>query len=270
MTALKTGKLPATHDERDLLFANYVDLATVLPKAPATFGHERSVPQWAMLGNGPDPSVAPGFGGAGDCVWAGAAHETMLWEHETPGGPLSTWTGKEVIEDYSAATGFDLSKQQPDGSNPTDQGSDVRDALNYRRKTGILDHAGKRHKIGAFVKLDPGNLQHVTAAAYLFGAVGIGIRFPASAMDQFDAGKPWSVDKGSYIDGGHYIPVVARRAGMLDVVTWAKVQKMTVGFFETYCDEAWAILSAEHLHGGKTPEGFNVAQLNADLKALTA
>ena len=56
-------------------------------------------------------------------------------------------------------------------------------------------------------------------AAYLFGAVGIGIRFPAFAMDQFNAGQPWDVQTtNAKIDGGHYIPLVANHAN-LEIVT---------------------------------------------------
>ena len=43
---------------------------------------------------------------------------------------------------------------------------------------------------------------------------------------------------------------------------------MTDQFYATYCDEAWVILSTEMLAAGKSPEGFDLKQLQADLKAL--
>jgi hypothetical protein len=43
---------------------------------------------------------------------------------------------------------------------------------------------------------------------------------------------------------------------------------MTPQFYKTYCDEAWAILSPEMLKAGKSLEGFDLASLQADLKAL--
>ena len=53
------------------------------------------------------------------------------------------------------------------------------------------------------------------------------------------------------------------------VVTWAAVQVMTWSFWETYCEEAYAILSNDYLTGKKvTPAGFNLQQLQADLKDL--
>ena len=104
-------------------------------------------------------------------------------------------------------------------------------------------------------------------ALYLFGIVGIGIEFPDSAMDQFNAGKPWSVVPGPKPREGHYIPLVAYRQH-LECVTWGRVQSMTTEFFKKYCDEAWAILSPEMLRADKSPEGFNLAQLQKDLAAL--
>ncbi len=261
MPQLKLGKLPATADDRDLLFANYVDLGTVLPQVPDAFGHEQAVPEWGMLGNGPDPEMGPNFEGAGDCVFAGAAHETMLWT--AVGDGEATFSTHGVLDDYGAVTGY-----TPSDPN-SDQGTNVRDALNYRRQTGVVDAHGQRHTIGAYVALQPGNLDHLYAALYLFGAVGIGINFAETAMQQFHNGEPWDVVAGAKIEGGHYVPLVAKRSGMLDCVTWAKVQPMTLEFFTTYCDEAYALLSADLLgEDGVSPEGFKLAELQADLAAV--
>ena len=266
-TPLKLGKQPATYDHRDLMFAQY-RTAAALPSHPKHFGHEKLVGPnaWGMLGNGPDPSVSPGFGGAGDCVFAGGAHETMLWtlEGKTP----ATFTGANAIADYSAVTGYNP-KAKPDaqGNNPTDNGTNVRSGLTYRKSTGLIDSKGKRHCIGAYVSLELGNLDQLLEALYLFGVVGIGFKFPNSAMDQFNSGKPWSVVPGPDPTEGHYVPFVAYRKNLV-CVSWGRTQQMTPQFFSKYCDEAWAILSPEMLVGGKSLEGFDLAQLQADLKSL--
>jgi len=256
----KLGKKPATYDKRDLQFAHY-RTAAPLPTYPKQFGHEKLVAAnaWQMLGNGPDNTVSPGFQGAGDCVFAGGDHETMLWTLEA--GSAAKFTGATAIADYSAVTGYN-----PKDPN-SDQGTDVREALKYRQNTGLVDAADSRHKIGAYLALEPGNVDHLLEALYLFGVVGIGIQFPGSAMDQFNAGKPWSVVQGAQIEGGHYIPLVAKRTN-LECVTWGRIQQMTSQFYAKYCDEAWAILSPEMLKSGKSPEGFDLAQLQADLNAL--
>ncbi len=43
---------------------------------------------------------------------------------------------------------------------------------------------------------------------------------------------------------------------------------MASSFLAACCDEAIAYVSDEVLSGGRSPEGFNTAQLLADLKAL--
>ena len=73
---------------------------------------------------------------------------------------------------------------------------------------------------------------------------------------------------GSKIDGGHYVPVVGRAGSYIDVVTWGKVQRMTRTFYERYCDEAYALLSPEYLNRGRSPEGFDLKALTADLASL--
>jgi hypothetical protein len=256
MPGLKLGKQPATKDPKDLVFAKYVDTST-LPPLPAEFGHESLVPPrgWGMLGNDQ----------WGDCAWAGPAHETMLLTAED-GSPAS-FTTEGVLSDYSAGTGFNPSAG-PSGQNPTDKGSNVRDVLSYRRNTGIIDAQSKRHKIGAFVKLEPGNIEHILQALHIFQIVGIGIEFPEFAMEQFNHGEPWDVVPGAPApEGGHYVCAVGKHAN-INIVTWGALQQMTVAFFEKYCDEAWAYISNETLKQEHNIEGFDLEQLNADLKAL--
>ncbi len=245
---MKLGKAPFQPDARDAKFAFAKYLTATLPQRPASFGHERGF-QWGMLGNDR----------YGDCVFAGGAHEQMLFARE--GNKSVAFTSDAVLHDYGAVTGFDPV------TGAGDNGTNVRDAMKYRQRTGLLATNG-RHKISAYLSIDPKNVGHILTAAYLFGACGIGIEFPSSAMDQFNAGKPWSVVKGSPIEGGHYIPVVGRRGGYIEVVTWGKTQRVTAAFLKSYCDEAWCVVSPEILTNGKTPEGFDLAQLRADLAAL--
>ena len=70
-----------------------------------------------MLGSGPDTTVSAGFDGAGDCVFAGGDHETMLWTLE--GGAPASFTGANAIADYSAVTGYDpKAPLDANGDNP--------------------------------------------------------------------------------------------------------------------------------------------------------
>ena len=87
-------------------------------------------------------------------------------------------------------------------------------------------------------------------------------------MDQFNRNLPWSYVPGSQIEGGHYVPYVGRDHQYVYVVTWGRVQACTTDFVARFCDEAFAYLSPEFLTAGKSPEGFNLQALQADLVAL--
>lgn len=242
---LKLGKLPARPDSVKFKLTNYT---TALPLAPPK---EVAINlNWQMLGND----------NYGDCVWAGAGHETMSWNNEAK--KTVTFDNKSVLSDYSAVTGFNPSDPN------SDQGTDMQVAASYRRKTGVVDAGGQRHMVAAYLALTPGNKTLLKQAIYLLGAVGIGIQFPASAMKQFNVGKPWSIVSGSKIEGGHYIPAIGYDSRYIYIVTWGKIQKMTWGFFKKYCDEAVAYLSLEMLTGNKSLEGFDLQTLQADLGKL--
>lgn len=252
---LKLGKKPARPGAIKLAFGSYFDKAK-LPVPPRKFGHIWVQQPWLMLGNN--------F--YSDCVFAGAAHETMVWGrmgNTSNVGPR--FTEANVLSDYAAVTGFDPKK--PD----TDQGTDMQEAASYRRKTGVIDAEGKRHKIDAYVSLRPGNVSDLVTAVYVTGAAGVGIQFPDSAMEQFDKHHPWSVVKGPAPEGGHYVPCIGRNdEGNLLVVTWGRVQQMTPEFYSKYCDEAVAYLSLEALRGPKTIDGFDETALRSDLHLLAA
>jgi hypothetical protein len=117
--------------------------------------------------------------------------------------------------------------------------------------------------------LEPGNVEHLYYASYLFGAVVIGLTLPNSALDQAARGEVWDVVDGSAIDGGHYVPLVGRDAdGLLATVSWGALQPMAGRFFVKYCDEAVPYVSTECLVNQKSPEGFDYDALVEDLAAL--
>lgn len=247
--SLQLGKLPARKDAVKFKLTQFADLST-LPIPPIKYGHFANLTAWGMLGNDQ----------YGDCVFAGAAHETMLWNAEANKNVV--FTDKSVLSDYSAVTGFN-----PNDPN-TDQGTDMQLAASYRRKTGVVDGSGQRHQVAAYLAIKPGNKAELKLAMYLFSNVGIGIQFPASAMSQFNAGKPWTVVSGSPIEGGHYIPAIGYDSRYVYIVTWGKIQKISWSFFAKYCDEAVVYLSPEMLTAGKSIDGFDFIQLQADLGQL--
>lgn len=263
MKNLKLGKLPAAPRPTDLKLATYAK-KSALPKPTAVFGYGKLYADWGMLGNGPDPTVEKGFQGAGDCVFAGAAHETMVWR-KLRHGVDTPMSGKTTIEDYSELTGYVLDDPS------TDYGTDMHDAAGYRKRIGIRDANEDRHRIAAYLFLRAGDFSQAVTAAYTFGAVGVGFEFPNSAWDQFDAGEPWDDVGDDQIDGGHYVPGVGSMdsSGQLTCLTWGKRQVMTKAFYEKYVDEAVVYLSEEQIRGdGEGIHGLNLTELKADLAAL--
>lgn len=249
--SFKYGKAPARPGAVKLRLRDYLTPAK-LPTPPPSFGHENLVKgPWNMLGNDQ----------YGDCVWASKAHQVMLWNAEA--GKQVGFNDDSVLSDYTAVTGFTRSDPS------TDRGTDMALAAEYWKQTGVKDAAGNRHKIACYLAITPGDVDEHKLALYLFGTVDIGIRVPSYAQDQFNAGQPWTKRLFYSIEGGHCIPLVARRNGMFIAVTWGREQPMTDGFLKTFEDEAYIALSMEMLQKGISLEGFNTSQLLADMEALS-
>jgi|SRR5580765_300777 len=247
MDDLCLGKLPARTDAVKLHFAAYADWSA-LPKFPNDFGHEEATPpiEWGVLGNN----------AYGDCVIAGGAHEHMLWSKM--GGKDLRFNTADVLKDFAAITGIP--------PNPF-TGADMQQAANYRLKTGLLGADGKRHKISAYLRLQPGDLRELYTAMYLFGAVGVGVRFPSQWFGQFQRHEAWRITSGMSFTGmGHYVPCIALRSNIV-CVTWGRFQAIRPSAM-SLCDEALCYVSQEALVNGKSPEGFDYAGLMADLYAL--
>lgn len=257
----KLGNNFSEPDDRDIEYDKYAhaDTAVGTVNVPATFGHGNSFSNWGMLGNDD----------YGDCVLAGSDHETMLINNLAQGDKVGyeavKFTAENALDDYGAITGFNPK------TGAGDNGTEPRDAFKYRQKTGLIDARGSRHKIAAYVSIPVTNIKDVLEAVFIFDAVGIGIEFPGSAMEQFNSGQPWDVVEGAQIEGGHYIPIVGRPAAeQYAIITWGKRQLMTEAFYQKYTQEAWGFITEESLNV-KTKEnwgGFNWAALQADLQKV--
>jgi len=249
---LKLGKQAARHDPRTLLLASY--MTTELPAPPPTFDLTGKVSAWGMMENQD----------IGDCTCAAAGHLIMEWTANAV-RKMFTPTDKQIVDAYSAITGYNPAT----GAN--DNGAVEIDVLNFWRQSGIAGH-----KIAAYMALEPANHTHIMDSVYIFEGCYIGVQLPVSAKDQIKNHQPWSVPPGGPIGdgkpgswGGHAVPVVAYDSRGVTVVTWGALQMMTWSFWEAYCEEAYAILSADYLTGKKTtPQGFSLQQLQEDLANL--
>jgi hypothetical protein len=175
--------------------------------------------------------------------------------------PFGTVT---TVDDYGTVTGY-----KP-GHPATDRGTTVVEAADYSRKTGLSDAYGKRHKIAAYMELDPGNMTNLFYAVYLGMAVGIGWRLPSIADEQFAEGKPWDFT-GQDTGTGHYTPFTHHSKQWDYVISWGKrirVKRGKGGIGSSYCDEAIVYVTQENLVNQKSPEGFDYEQLMEFLGSL--
>ncbi|MHB2025390.1 MAG: hypothetical protein ACYCPQ_01935 [Elusimicrobiota bacterium] len=245
---MKLGKKPAAHDPRTLILGKY--LSPQLPVAPSQADFSAKIKNWGMMLND----------AIGDCTIAAAGHQIQQWTANA--GKEQTPSNQAILSAYEAVSGY----------NPNDPNSDVGavvlDVLNYWRKIGVAGH-----KIGAFVSVEVANPDHIRQAVWIFGGAYLGLQMPISAQKQ----NVWAVPPdgpagdgtpGSW--GGHAVEIAGYGPKGVLVVTWGALKWMTWGFFQAYCDEAYAILSNDFLKNGKTPNnGLDIAALKADLLAVT-
>jgi hypothetical protein len=243
----RSGRLHAQPARPQLRLGDY--LTTTLPTPPASADWQSKVATWPMYGNDT----------LGDCTCAAVGH--MIQAETTYGqGTTVTVPEQDVLAAYEAAGHYN-----PADPN-SDQGAYIQDVLAYWMKTGVAGH-----KILAYASVDVSNPVEIRQAIDLFGSVDVGFNFPASAMDQFNAGQAWDVVNGSPVEGGHCVPVGAYSAdGTLTCVTWGALQKMTPAFWKAYADEAWVVITPDWLSAkGVDPQGLNLYQLGQDYAALT-
>lgn len=243
----KLGKLPPDHSRPALKFAS---ILTAAPSVPAVWDQIGHVPSFPMLGNDQ----------YGDCVEATCGHSIETWTFDAQNAE-ATVTEQDVLAAYSAITGFN-----PNDPN-SDQGTVIQDALGWWRKNHIAGHT-----IVAFAKVDHTNIAELEAAVYFFGQVNIGFSVPQSAMDQFNAGKPWTVvgNDGGII-GGHSVPLGAYDQTMWHLVTWGQIQQASREFIAKYADEAWVVLTQDMVNAltQSTPEGLDLTAWGEEWATLT-
>ncbi|SNT27431.1 hypothetical protein SAMN05421770_106246 [Granulicella rosea] len=243
---LKLGKRPALYDSRSLAFGAY--LTPQLPPPPDSVDYGKAVPSWPMYLNDQ----------YGDCTCAAAAHMIQTWTANA--GAMRSPSDNDVLAFYEHFT-------TPGPEN----GCNMLDVLNYWQGVGLGGD-----KIAAFAQIEPKNNTQVKDAVNLFGSCYIGVALPYFAVNAPDLSKvPWVVPASGPVgeaapdpQGGHCIPAVAYDSRNLYVVSWGAIKAMSWQFYDTYADESYAVLSQDFVADGKSPVGFDMAQLQADLTAL--
>lgn len=235
---------------------------TGLPPANGDIDRCSKITDWGMQGNDE----------WGDCVEAMVIHADEAMNAYA--GHAVTYSSSYGPKLYSQITGFDPNAGPP-GDNPTDQGTNIQDALEFWKNTGLKDASGKTHKLAGYAQFgNPADETLLGQVLDVFGCVLVGVALQQDQEDQFSAGEPWDYVPGDPFIGGHGIPLQRRRAGgigTLEYVTWGAVTKATRSF-QYHCagqgnGEAWAVVTSDWVAAnGTTIEGLDLEQLLADLQ----
>ncbi|KVX18166.1 hypothetical protein WL02_13885 [Burkholderia ubonensis] len=217
----------------------YVKTGAALPPAPLSVDDYSEVTNWPMDGNNQ----------YGDCTMAAAAHSIQAWNavvnrtDPVPSEPA-------VVTEYLKLT------------HGLDSGLVEANVLKTWRSAGLWGN-----KIVGYAPVNVHDLNQIKQAVHLFGLAYVGMQVPANAETQFDDGEAWTLAPGwqsQRIVGGHAVPIVGYDETYFYVITWGAVQKMAYDWWQTYGDEAWAILPQEFKEAGGY-DNLNLPQLMADL-----
>lgn len=227
-------KPSAEHRKRALPLRAY--LPQGLPPAPLEVDHTDGV-KYGLYRND----------SLGDCTCAALAnfHATAAMRE----GRIVSFSDDDVVAYYLALTGG------------ADDGLCEVDVLSRAQAQGFpLSGA---HRLAAWVRIDPGDLEAIKNSVALFHAVYVGAELPLSSqredtwdsvglLDNTDAPGSW---------GGHALISARYDSIGPTFVTWGREQRATWAWWKTYCDEAYALLDAERAQAA----GVDWAALTADL-----
>lgn len=191
----------------------------------------------------------------GNCTIAGMIHGVYTWGSYVPPNP--TYTDQQAIQYYSESAGY------VPGVAVTDRGNTCIAALNWW-KTNTL---GGEPILG-FYRFDPTNVALMRLVIEIAGFAYLGV---ALTQDQIDnSPDPWDFT-GTPGTLGHCVPANAHdnASGGVKGVTWGMPgQVLTPAFIQNCVDEAYVVVSARWLKGGKTPEGFPVEAFMNDVQGI--
>ncbi len=204
----------------------------------------------------------------GDCTCAAFYHALQVWTANS-GGPMDTEPDMDVEQLYIRACGYN---PRVGGEGP---GGNEQHVLRYLLKsgapTGPKGHS--RHKIAAYVEVDPRNVDDVKRAIHNCGVAYIGFNVPQFLMPP--NGPPpqkWDVQPtNTTIIGGHAVVLPGYDATGVKVISWGQYYTMSWAFFAQYVDEVYAIADTAWIDAkGTTPGGLTLAELETQMHALNA
>jgi hypothetical protein len=244
----KFGKLPQRVDSRTFQLKKLL-VSKNLPPLPDAYDVDSEFTNFYdtnMFGNDK----------YGDCVMAGRAHMTLRFEDFEQSFVIPI-TDTDVENEYFKETGGQ------------DNGLVMLDSLNEWRQSGWTT-AGHIYQIYAYAQIDKTNHDELKYSVYLLRGAYTGFSVPQSAMDQFNAGAPWTVvpDDGGIV-GGHCVYIKAYNTTGPVCVTWGAEQQMTWAFWDKYFDEAYGVIDAIDPWVDASTDPLNCTLLAQELAEIT-
>lgn len=252
---MKLGKLPATSPRvRPILalLAASEKAAAALPPVPDSVDRSGAVADWGMLDNDT----------IGDCTIAAVGHAVELWS-AVAGAPRR-------MTDTEALIGYERFGYRQNVA-ATDTGANAQDVLTSWTSPGFRC-GGTDDRLTGFCAIDPRRVWEVKAAIAWLGVVYVGVALPLAMQgavawsvpndDASNLGPDWA--PGSW--GGHAIPAVGYDASGLTVISWGEPMRMSWGFWKTYVDEAYGLLSRDFASPNVPAETW--PRLEADMACL--
>ena len=252
----KLGLKAVARDSRTLRLEKY--FGAKLAPAPTHVDWSKGVTHWGMYLNGPDSNNPPGSpGGLGDCTIAGVAHAVQV---------LTLNASTQVsVPDSTVLNYYEKWDGYVYGQPNTDNGGVELTVLKSWRQQGFAGH-----KLLAYADIAPSNLMSVKRGISLFGGSYIGLNVTNQVMN--NSGNPdiaWDLTGDTSIAGGHCVFVLKYDPVYIYFISWGQIYKMTRRFWYAMVQESHFLLSPDFIEAnGLDPQGFNLTQLTADLKAI--
>lgn len=203
----------------------------------------------------------------GCCTCAGIYHALQVWGMDAHG------------LDYTEPDGCVLKLYEDMGYKPgdpmTDQGVVEQVILEHLTSVGMPLADGSRHKLAAYVEVDPRNFEDVCEVIQEFGVAYIGFEVPKGFMETGPTNRWDASSSFGAIEGGHCVIVTGFDRSdhgnpTFNVISWGTKQwVMTADFWRRYVDECYLLIDTLWIQqNGLTPLNLNYAQLVALAQAL--
>lgn len=258
MAGHKLGRLHRTYDPR-VPHMSALLAGQTPPPPPAQTDYTKGMPN--NLGMMLNDTL-------GDCTCAAVYHALQVWSFNAQ-GTVQTQPDSDVEKLYILACGYN---PRVGGEGP---GGNEQHVLTYLLRTGApFGPAGAtKHKIAAFIEVDPRNTDDVKRTINECGVAYIGFNVPQYIVPAPPATPPavWDVQNtNTNIVGGHAVVLAGYNASGARVISWGQYYTMTWNFFAKYVDEVYAIADSSWIEKkGTTPGGLTLAELEVQMKALT-